>query len=67
MKLRLKKIVPMVLLLGLMAPMAATMASCKSSEQTMYERKQSNKGKKIKSNIKVKGTNKTNGHTTRSY
>ena len=67
MKLRLKRFVPVVLLAGLMAPVAATLTSCKSSEQTMYERKQSNKGKKVKSNIKVKGTNKANGHTTRSY
>ena len=33
----------------------------------MYERHQSNKARNIKSNIKVKGTNKANSHTTRSY
>ena len=67
MKLRLKRFVPVILLVGLMAPAATVMVSCKSSEKTMYERKQSNKGRKVKSNIKVKGNNKTNGHTTRSY
>jgi len=33
----------------------------------MYQRQQSNRAKKIKSNIKVKGTNKSHGHTNRTY
>ena len=37
------------------------------SDGVMYERKQSNRGNKVKSNIKVRGNNKANGHTTRSY
>ena len=50
-------------------------ASCSSSKQpgtargngTMYQRHQSSKGVKVKSNIKVHGNNKANGHTTRTY
>ena len=67
MKRTLKKLVPMLLLAALMAPVATVAVSCKSSDKTMYERKQSNKSRKVKSNISVKGTNKANGHTTRSY
>ena len=47
--------------------MSAGAVSCKSSEKTMYERQQSNKARKVKSNIKVRGTNKANSHTTRTY
>ncbi len=61
----LKKSIPIVLAAAVLA-MSGAMVSC-SSEKTMYERHQSNKGAKVKSNIKVKGTNKANRHTTRSY
>ena len=47
--------------------MSGALASCGSSQRTMYERQQSNKSQKVKSNIKVRGTNKANSHTTRSY
>ncbi len=33
----------------------------------MYKRQQTNKGSKVNSNIKVRGTNKRNRHTTRTY
>ena len=33
----------------------------------LFERQQSNKARKVKSNIKVKGNNRANSHTTRSY
>ncbi len=41
--------------------------SCQSSKGSMYERKKSNSSRAVKSNIKVKGTNKANSHTTRTY
>ena len=66
MKRILKKALPMLLVAGVLA-MSGVATSCKSSDKTMYERHQSNKGSKVKSNIKVKGSNRTNGHTTRSY
>ncbi len=56
----------MLLLAGVLA-MSGVATACKSSEKTMYERHQSNKGRAVKSNIKVKGTNRSHGHTTRSY
>jgi len=62
----LKKALPMLLVAGVLA-MGGIATSCKSSEKTMYERQQTNKGRKVKSNIKVKGTNRSHGHTTRSY
>ena len=65
MKRILKKTLPMLLIAGVLA-MSGVAVSCQSNK-TMYERHQSNKGNKVKSNIKVRGTNKTNGHTTRSY
>ena len=66
MKKILKKALPMLLMAAVLS-MTGVVTSCKSSEKTMYERKQSNKGSKVKSNIKVKGSNRSNGHTTRSY
>ena len=66
MKRILKKALPMLLVACVLA-MSGVAVSCKSSEKTMYERHQSNKGNKVKSNIKVKGTNRSHGHTTRSY
>ncbi len=66
MKHILKKTLPMLLVVGVLA-MSGVAVSCKSSEKTMYERHQTNKGNKVKSNIKVKGTNRSHGHTTRSY
>lgn len=62
-----KKLLPLVLVAGVLA-LSGVQVSCKSSDKAqMYERQQSNKGRKVKSNIKVKGTNKSNGHTTRTY
>ena len=66
MKSLLKKALPFLLLAGVLA-MSGVQVSCKSSSANMYERHQSNKARNIKSNIKVKGTNKANSHTTRSY
>lgn len=51
---------------AIVAMSCATLGACRS-EQTMYGRKQTNKGATVKSNIKVRGSNKANGHTTRSY
>lgn len=69
----LKKSMPVLLGLAVLA-MSGMAVSCSSSKQgtergngTMYERHQSNRGVKVKSNIKVQGTNKANRHTTRSY
>lgn len=67
MKNILKKALPMLLIAGILA-MTGVQVSCGSSDKAyMNERHQSNKARKIKSNIKVKGTNKANSHTTRSY
>ena len=74
MKNLLKKSTPILLLLAVLA-MGAAVTSCSNDRQlgtkrgdgTMYERQQSNRGSKVKSNIKVRGNNRTNGHTTRSY
>ena len=65
MKKTLKKVMPLMLAALVMS--ASMLAVGCKSEDTMYGRKQSNKGSTIKSNIKVKGSNKANGHTTRSY
>ena len=61
-----KKTLPVMLLAGVLA-MSGALASCGSSQRTMYERQQSNKSQKVKSNIKVKGTNRSHGHTNRTY
>ena len=66
MKRILKKSLPLLLLAAVLA-MSGVATSCKSSDKTMYERQQSNKSRKVNSNIKVKGTNTSHGHTTRSY
>jgi hypothetical protein len=74
MKNLLKKSTPVMLLVAVLA-MCGTVSSCSSDKQLgtkrgngeMYERHQSNRGSKVKSNIKVRGNNRTNGHTTRSY
>jgi len=73
MKNLLKKGMPILLVVAVVA-MCGCVTSCSSSKQgtqrgngTMYERHQSNRGSKVKSNIRVRGTNKSNGHTTRSY
>lgn len=66
MKSIVKKLLPLVLLVCVVAACGAAVG-CKSSEKTMYERKASNRGTTVKSNVKVKGSNATNGHTTRSY
>ncbi|MBQ6741092.1 MAG: hypothetical protein IJR04_00695 [Bacteroidales bacterium] len=75
MKRIMKKLLPLVLIAGVLA-LTGVQVSCGSSSKSrsnnnskgiMYERQKSNKGRKINSNIKVKGTNKANSHTTRSY
>ncbi len=66
MKRIVRKTLPVVLMAGLVA-LSGALVSCAGSQQTMYERQQSNKSQKVKSNIKVRGTNKANSHTTRSY
>ncbi len=65
MKKTLKKALPLMLA-ALVVSASLLAVGCKSND-TMYGRKQTNKGTTVKSNIKVKGSNKTNGHTTRSY
>ena len=65
MKRILKNAMPLMLAALVMS--ASMLAVGCKSDDNMYGRKQSNKGATIKSNIKVKGSNKTNGHTTRSY
>ena len=69
----LKKSMPILLAAAVLA-MSGLAVSCGSSKKgttrgngTMYERHQSNKGTKVKSNIRVHGNNKANGHTTRTY
>lgn len=42
------------------------LTSCKSSSETMYSAKHKN-AKKINNNYKVRGNNKKNGSTYRSY
>ena len=73
MKNLLKKSIPVLLVLAVVA-MCGSFSACGSSKPgtkrgdgTMYERHQSNRGSKVKSNIKVRGSNKSNGHTPRSY
>ena len=79
MKRIIKKLFPLILVTGVLA-LTGVQVSCGSgsrgysrsysgsySDGIMYERHKSNKGRKVKSNIKVRGTNKANGHTTRSY
>ena len=66
MKYRAKKTMSLLLMAAIVAMSCAALGAC-SSDKTMYGRKQTNKGATVKSNIKVKGSNKANGHTTRSY
>ncbi len=63
----LKKSLPVVLIAAILALSSITV-SCGSSKpgEVMYPRK-SKSSQTVKSNIKVKGTNKSHGHTTRSY
>lgn len=66
MKNILKKSLPLVLIAAILA-LGGIQVSCKSSGEHMYPRKTSSKGQTVKSNIKVKGTNRSNSHTTRTY
>lgn len=66
-----KKLLPFLLLAAVLA-IGSVPVSCQSSKGSrtsgsMYERKKSNSGRTVKSNIKVRGTNKANGRTTRTY
>ncbi len=72
MKHILKKSMPLLLVAALLV-LTGVQTSCNSSSKSsnmgagmMYERHKSNRGTKVKSNIKVKGTNKANSHTTRT-
>lgn len=71
MKQNLKKMATLAMLSFLLLAGCAAVGCSSSrgskSSNNMYERKQTNKGSKVKSNIKVRGNNKSNGHTTRSY
>ena len=69
MKNILKKSMPLVLAAAVLAMsgMAVACGGSRSDGATMYERHHSSNSVKVKSNIKVRGNNKTNGHTTRSY
>ncbi|MBR1785243.1 MAG: hypothetical protein IJ760_07415 [Bacteroidales bacterium] len=74
MKRMTKRMAPVLIAAALLLPccMAAGCASERKSspankQEVLYERHQSNKGSKVKSNIKVRGTNKKNRHTTRTY
>ena len=62
----MKKLLPLMLVAGVLR-MSGVQVSCQRSSENLYQRQQSNKAKKIKSNIKVKGTNKSHGHTNRTY
>jgi hypothetical protein len=64
-KMPVTLLVAAILFMG--AGLTASCASSTSSSKSMYERHQTNKSTKVNKNIKVKGTNKANGHTTRSY
>ena len=73
MKNLLKKSLPVMLVIAVLA-MCGTVTSCSSNRPgtkrgngSMYERHQTNRGSKVNSNIKVRGTNKSNSHTTRTY
>ena len=62
------KLFLLLLLAGGLLTVSGTFVSCKSSKSsTMYETKKYSQSKTIKQNIKIKGTNKRNGHTYRSY
>lgn len=60
------KIFLSLLLIGGMLAVSGAFVSCKSTK-TMYETKKYSQKKPVKSNIQVKGTNKQNGSTYRSY
>ena len=57
-----KKSIPVLLILAVLGMMGAC-----SGSGNMYKRAKTNKGRKVNTNIKVKGTNRSNSHTTRSY
>ncbi|MBR3724670.1 MAG: hypothetical protein IKN11_04680 [Bacteroidales bacterium] len=62
-----KAFMALVLALGL-AAVCGGFASCGSSKSaTMYPTKKYSSSKVVKSNISVRGTNKKNGSTYRSY
>lgn len=61
-----KAIVSLLLVVGLVC-LGGAFVSCKSSEQTMYPAKKYSSTKTVKKNISVRGTNKKNGSTYRSY
>ena len=66
MKRILKNSIPMLLVVAVLS-LTGVFSACGSTNDNMYKRSQSNKARTVKSNIKVKGTNRANGHTTRSY
>ena len=64
MKYRVKKTMSLLLMGCIVAMSCISLAACRS-EQTMYGRKQSNKGVTVKSNYKVKGS--TKAASTKKY
>ena len=65
MKNIIKKSIPVLLLFAVLC-MTGALTACGSGDN-MYKRHKSNKSRKVNTNIKVKGTNRANSHTTRSY
>ena len=62
------KMFVLLLMAGSLLTLGGTFASCSSSKSaTMYPTKKYNSKKTVKKNITVKGTNKKNGATYRSY
>ncbi len=58
----------LLLMAGAVMTLGCTFVSCSSSKSvTMYPTKKYSSNKTVKQNITVKGTNKKNGATYRSY
>lgn len=60
------RILMIAVLLVSLVGLCGTITSCKSSSETMYSSKKKN-SKKINRNYKVRGDNKKNSSTYRSY
>ena len=62
------KLLFLLLMTGSLLTLGGTFTSCSSSKSvTMYPTKKYSSKKTVKQNITVKGTNKKNGATYRSY
>ena len=62
-----KVLLSLTLVVGLMAVCGGFTSCGSSKEATMYPNKKYKSSKVVKSNISVRGTNKKNGSTYRSY